>query len=107
MQDEFSEFIDYCRKLEFEQEPDYEFLTNLLKKVLKNNCEISNPDFDWNYKLKSNSNYECNNDENKHKNKSMLLNISTISHVYFKDETGISRNFLKINGNSIFHKNDW
>ena len=32
---EFSKYIDYCRKLEFEQEPDYNYLRNLFIDVLK------------------------------------------------------------------------
>lgn len=33
----FMKFIDYCRKLEFDEKPDYDYLTNLLLTCLKEN----------------------------------------------------------------------
>ena len=44
---EFSEYIDYCRKLKFEQDPDYEYLRNLFKNVLKNFHTINDLNFSW------------------------------------------------------------
>ena len=36
--DEFKEFLCYCRNLKFDEEPDYQYLKGLLKKVLYKNC---------------------------------------------------------------------
>ena len=44
---EFSEYINYCRRLYFEQTPDYEYLRNLFKKVLKKFDTINDLNFSW------------------------------------------------------------
>lgn len=105
--DEFIEYLKYCKELAFEEEPDYDYLINLLKKILKYNCDNSDPDFDWDYNLKSNGKYDLLNNLGKYKNKSMLMNNkSTNSQIFNRDETAISPNFFKNNGNSIFNKNE-
>lgn len=51
---EFCEYVHYTRNLAFEQEPDYNYLRGLLKKVLQDNS--FNPDlieFDWEKKRPS------------------------------------------------------
>ena len=45
--EEFCEYIKYCRKLNFEQEPDYEHLRNLFKKVLIKYRTINDLNFSW------------------------------------------------------------
>ena len=46
--DEFKEFIEYGRKLEFSEKPDYEYLKNLLlKSAKKNNIDIYSVKYDW------------------------------------------------------------
>ena len=46
--DEFKEFIEYGRKLEFSEKPDYEYLKNLLLKTAeKNNIDINSVKYDW------------------------------------------------------------
>ena len=48
---EFKEFIKYSRELEFEQEPDYNFLNKLLLKVgNKNGINIDKVKYDWEIK---------------------------------------------------------
>ena len=50
---EFSEYINYCQKLDFEQEPNYEYLRNLFINILNRNNKLfgMNPldylDFSW------------------------------------------------------------
>ena len=44
---EFYQFVDYCRNLKFEEEPDYEFLKNLLKKVMSDNEFKFDYIYDW------------------------------------------------------------
>src|SRR5690348_3719518 len=44
---EFALYVDYTRRLEFEQEPDYDYLRHLFYSVMdKNNFEFDN-EFDW------------------------------------------------------------
>ena len=46
--EEFKELIKYSRELKFEQEPDYDYLSELLKKVSeKNRIDIDKVKYDW------------------------------------------------------------
>lgn len=45
--EEFEEYIKYCRKLNFEQDPDYEYLRNLFRNVLNQYDNINNLSFSW------------------------------------------------------------
>ena len=44
---EFSEYLKYCRKLAFEQDPDYEYLRNRFRNILMNLNEINDLKFTW------------------------------------------------------------
>ena len=46
--EEFSIYLNYVRKLGFEETPDYDFLRDLFTKVLKNNNEADDQIYDWN-----------------------------------------------------------
>lgn len=46
--EEFSIYLNYVRKLGFEETPDYDFLRELFSKVLKNNGDIEDHVYDWN-----------------------------------------------------------
>ncbi|KAF9227647.1 CK1/CK1/CK1-G protein kinase [Gyrodon lividus] len=46
--DEFGIYLNYVRKLGFEETPDYDFLRELFAKIMKNNNEIDDGVFDWN-----------------------------------------------------------
>ena len=46
--EEFGIYLNYVRKLGFEEAPDYEFLRELFSKVLKNSGDIDDGMFDWN-----------------------------------------------------------
>lgn len=45
--DEFAIYLNYVRKLGFEETPDYEFLRELFSKVLKNMGEVEDGVYDW------------------------------------------------------------
>ena len=45
--EEFVEYIKYCRNLKFEENPDYEKLRNLFKKILLKNQLINDYNFSW------------------------------------------------------------
>ncbi|TFK76313.1 CK1/CK1/CK1-G protein kinase [Pluteus cervinus] len=46
--EEFGIYLNYVRKLGFEETPDYDFLRELFTKVLKNNGDVEDGVFDWN-----------------------------------------------------------
>ncbi|KAK0228688.1 kinase-like protein [Armillaria fumosa] len=46
--EEFGIYLNYVRKLGFEETPDYEFLRELFSKVIKTNNDIDDGVFDWN-----------------------------------------------------------
>ena len=46
--EEFGIYLNYVRKLGFEEAPDYEFLRELFAKVLKNMGEVEDDVYDWN-----------------------------------------------------------
>ncbi|KAF8350554.1 CK1/CK1/CK1-G protein kinase [Amanita rubescens] len=46
--EEFGIYLNYVRKLGFEEAPDYEFLRELFVKILKNNGDVEDGIYDWN-----------------------------------------------------------
>ena len=46
--EEFNVYLNYVRKLGFEETPDYDFLRELFAKVVKNHGEIDDEVYDWN-----------------------------------------------------------
>lgn len=46
--EEFGIYLNYVRKLGFEETPDYEFLRELFAKVMKNNGDFDDQVYDWN-----------------------------------------------------------
>jgi casein kinase 1 len=46
--EEFGIYLNYVRKLGFEETPDYEFLRELFTKVIRSNGDVDDGVFDWN-----------------------------------------------------------
>ena len=46
--EEFGIYLNYVRKLGFEETPDYEFLRELFLKVIKNMGDVEDDVYDWN-----------------------------------------------------------
>lgn len=46
--EEFAIYLNYVRKLGFEETPDYDFLRELFAKVMKNMNEVDDQRYDWN-----------------------------------------------------------
>jgi len=46
--EEFGIYLNYVRKLGFEETPDYDFLRELFTKVMKSNGDVDDGLFDWN-----------------------------------------------------------
>jgi hypothetical protein len=45
---EFKEFMDYCRALKFEEDPDYKYIIGLFEKCMqKNNFDMKIMDYTW------------------------------------------------------------
>jgi hypothetical protein len=101
--------MKYCRELKFEEQPDYELLTGLLKKIISENSNSANPDYDWNDKLKSSTDYDIDKKLTyKKPNVSMALNNKSTNSPYEMgiDDTGISPNKRDLSRGSIFQKDD-
>ena len=47
MPKEYVEFYKYCKNLKFEQDPDYEYLRNIFRKILINCMEYNDYKFSW------------------------------------------------------------
>ena len=62
---ETAEFFKYCKKLEFEQKPDYDYLRGLLWNILNYNNERNDLNFSWINKIEISS---YNLDRNKFTN---------------------------------------
>lgn len=78
-----------------------------MKKVILEKCSASDPDYDWNNKLKSDTNLNLpkvnTNTFNKIPNKSMVLNNKSTNTPYeLNDVTGISPNHNDLQKMSIF-----
>jgi len=97
--------------LKFEESPNYDFLKQLLKKVILEKCSANDPDYDWNNKLKSQTKLDLNKynlyNDIKKPNKSMILNNkSTNSPYIYNDDTGLSPNRNDLQKMSIFKENE-
>jgi casein kinase I family protein HRR25 len=71
-------FLIYCRELQFEERPDYNYLINLLEEILED--EDFNNDFiyDWDMEINMNN----NNNNKKEKENSNLNDINYSYNVY-------------------------
>ena len=66
--EQFIEFINYARKLEFKEKPNYSYLNELLNKAAKNNgIDLDKVEYDWtNLKInKKEANNTSSNGDNK------------------------------------------
>ena len=46
--EEFGIYLNYVRKLGFEETPDYDFLRELFTKVMRSNGDVDDGVYDWN-----------------------------------------------------------
>jgi len=75
---EFCTFIQYTRALSFEQNPDYDYLRNLMKKVMENNMLPLDYDYDWDKSKEKNIKSNANSIVSKNTN-----NVSNVNNVLF------------------------
>ena len=81
---EFEEYVEYTRKLEYEQNPDYNFLKNLFLNIIKDDKNNSENVYDWDIENKTMNTITTSNtsqkafflkDKEKEKDKYKLKNI--------------------------------
>lgn len=102
--EEFNEYINYCRNLDFEEEPDYRYLRGLLRNVMKsNNYEY---DYEWDWVIKQNKEAEEKNikDKNNENNVSNNLN-EPIKKISQNNVNTNSNNNLVMTNNINFNNN--
>jgi len=80
--EEFLYYFKYVDSLNFEDEPNYDFLIGLFQEIINKNCFNCYYDFDWNKDSKDNMIYPALNQENKNEN--ISKDISLIAN---KDES--------------------
>ena len=93
---EFIDYIKYCKKLNFEQDPDYEYLRNLFKSILSKMNKINDMKFTWNLKRYS-----------KIKNNSKSINMGKDKYINFlkRKESPQTRLFRAIQDSLNKNKN--
>merc|ERR1712032_613147 len=84
--DEFYQYLNYAKNLEFEQTPDYEYLKNLFKNLMEKNNYVYDLEFDWISQAK--------------KNKEEKKDYSNYNHI-----EGQFFQKIKINGEKINNQN--
>ena len=84
--EEFKKYIDYVRKLEYEQDPDYDMLKNIFKDILKQNGFEFDYFYDWNVNetIIDYHNYSNNNNKEEIKNQNSI-NEKKENHVDYND----------------------
>ena len=107
---EFCEFVKYTRKLEFEEEPDYDYLRNLLKQVMKDKNYEMDYIYDWVEDKKSigenrtttaeiitanQSNFSNIINEKKNNNKNIVENNNNIDNKKKKENDDVNNNIIK------------
>ena len=105
---EFTEYIKYTRNLEYEQDPDYEYLRNLFVSVLNFNGFKIDCYYDWdketiNY-FRDFKNVDNKKDNNKTQNDSTSINTSKQNNI--KDIYSYNSNENKEYNNSNFNNNN-
>ena len=107
---EFCEFVKYTRKLEFEEEPDYDYLRNLLKQVMKDKNYEMDYIYDWVEDKKiigenrtttaeiitaNQSNFSNIINEKKNNNKNIVENNNNIDNKKKKENDDVNNNIIK------------
>ena len=95
---EFCEFVNYTRNLEFEEEPNYDYLRNLLKKVMKDNNFENDYVYDWVEDKKSRGENRTTTAE------IITTNQSNFSNVVNEKKNNININNVVENNNNIDNK---
>ena len=76
--EEFIDYINYCRKLEFEQDPNYDYLRNLFILILMKENQINDLNFFWINKRTAKSstkNYENNSNKKRDTHKRLYYSV--------------------------------
>ena len=102
---QFAEYIKYCKNLEFEQEPNYNYLRNLFIEIINSNKSLININkfinlmqFSWMAKVKDNK-----NNENSWKDSYFRLNI--LNKITKRNDSSAKRLYNKIKNSIEKEKN--
>ena len=76
--DEFLKYFKYCDGLQFEEEPNYEYLIELFKNMINKYCKDVIYDYDWKKKIKKNINTNKSNINNINYNHANSKDISLL-----------------------------
>ncbi len=88
---EFYEFVHYCKSLKFEEEPNYDYLRGLLKKVMKDNLFDYDYIFDW-----SENNHKDMSKSDSKENSNLVMRIQKNKEIAEKEN-----NLLNFNNYTI------
>ena len=73
--EEFLKYFKHCDELQFEEQPDYEYLISLFQSMIDKYCDDCFYDFDWQKKFcRTFSHLSCNQEMNKSRDVSLLVN---------------------------------
>ena len=99
MPDEFVDFYKYCKSLNFEQDPDYEYLRNIFRKILSNCLVLNDYKFSWilNKNYLKNVKVFNNKIDTKNIKKEKYINIFTRANSPGNRLYHIIKNFLEKN----------
>ena len=103
--DQFTEYIKYTRHLEYEQDPDYDYLRNLFIRVLNSEGFRIDCYYDWD---KETINYfrDFKNVDNNNKNKNDFNSLNSNQKLSNKDIYSYNSNENKAYNNSRFNNNN-
>jgi len=107
--DEFAKYINYSRKLDFEEEPKYDYLRSLFSSILEKNQEKNDLNFFWIIKKNNNKNNEEKKSEslpNIHKRKDSPKNRLFKKIKSSLEKSGNSRKEIQNNILQLDHVNN-
>ena len=109
LSDEFAKYINYSRKLDFEEEPKYDYLRSLFSSILEKNKEKNDLNFFWSIKKNNNKNNEEKKSEslpNIHKRKDSSKNRLFKKIKSSLEKSGNSRKEIQNNILQLDHVNN-
>ena len=97
---QFVTYLNYCKKLKYEEQPDYKFLSDLFKEILCNNCGIMKIEYEYEWlsssKDKKEFKDEANNSTNNSNIISMIMNNKSINKSMKVSKNSNHSNNLKL-----------
>jgi serine/threonine protein kinase len=93
---QFKQYVEYVRKMEYEQEPDYNYLKNLFLSILRERGQTMNYEYDWDNAINDLVLFDVNNNINNNTNViPPTLNFTPNLEKYFNDDNILKANYKK------------